>query len=160
MREMAATQAIGNVVKTSRQIVAMQCIVLAALMLVLYWSTIGGLVKQWWTDSDYSHGFIVAIFSAYLLWRNRTRWKETEVRPSTAGILWITVAMCTLILGVFGAELFLARVSLVILLGGLLVYFAGWKMLRAVAAPWAVLFLMIPLPVIVFNEIAAAKQFH
>jgi len=39
------------------------------------------------------------------------------------------------------------------------VYFLGWKMLRAVAAPWAVLFLMIPLPVIVFNEIALPLQF-
>jgi len=159
MREMAATQALGNVVKTSRQIFVMQGIVLGALVLVLYWSTIGGLVKQWWTDSDYSHGFIVALFSGYLLWRNREQWKETEVRPATAGILWITIAMCTLILGVFGAELFLARVSLVILLGGLVVYFTGWKMLRAVAAPWAVLFLMIPLPVIVFNEIALPLQF-
>jgi exosortase len=156
---MAATQALGNVVKTSRQVITMQVIVVGALVLVLYWATIGGLVKQWWTDSDYSHGFIVVIFSGYLLWRNRAQWKETEIRPSLAGILWIAAAMAALILGTFGAELFLARVSFVILLGGLVVYFLGWKMLRSVAAPWAVLFLMIPLPVIVFNEIALPLQF-
>jgi exosortase len=73
--------------------------------------------------------------------------------------LWMAAAMGGLILGIFGAELFLARASFVILLGGLVVYFLGWKMLRVVAAPWAVLFLMIPLPVIVFNEIALPLQF-
>src|SRR5579859_147655 len=159
MREMAATQALGNEVKTSRKAIAMQVIVLGALVLILYWSTIGGLVKQWWTDSDYSHGFIVVIFSGYLLWRNRAKLKETEIRPSLAGIPWIAAAMAALILGTFGAELFLARASFVILLGGLVVYFLGWKMLRTVAAPWVVLFLMIPLPVIVFNEIALPLQF-
>jgi exosortase len=159
MREMAATQALGNEVKTSRQAIAMQVIVLGALVLILYWSTIGGLVKQWWTDSDYSHGFIVVIFSGYLFWRNRAKVKDMEIRPSLAGILWIAAAMAALILGTFGAELFLARASFVILLGGLVVYFLGWKMLRTVAAPWVVLFLMIPLPVIVFNEIALPLQF-
>jgi len=129
------------------------------LVAALYGSTVGGLVKQWWTDSDYSHGFIVVIFAGYLLWRSREQWKRTEIRPSVAGLPWIAVAMATLILGTFGAELFLARVSFVLLLGGLVVYFLGWKMLRAVAAPWAVLFLMIPLPVIVFNEIALPLQF-
>jgi len=156
---MAATQSVGNLAETSRRTIVTQGIVLGVLVVVLYWSTVGGLVKQWWTDSDYSHGFIVVIFAGYLLWRSREQWKQTEIRPSVAGLLWIAVAMATLILGTFGAELFLARVSFVLLLGGLVVYFLGWKMLRAVAAPWAVLFLMIPLPVIVFNEIALPLQF-
>jgi exosortase len=136
-----------------------QVALLGALVVYLYWRTVGGLVAQWWSDSDSSHGFIVVIFSGYLLWRGREQWKQTEIRPSVAGILWIAVAMGGLILGTYGAELFLARASFVILLGGLVVYFLGWKMLRAVAAPWAVLFLMIPLPVIVFNEIALPLQF-
>lgn len=146
-------------VTDSRTNLTVQAGSLCALALLLYWPTIAGLVKQWWTDSDASHGFIVVIFSAYLFWKTRNRWKETEHQPSAWGILWIAIAMAGLILGTFGAELFLARVSFVLLLGGLLVQFVGWKMLRAYLAPWAVLFLMIPLPVIVFNEIALPLQF-
>src|SRR2546430_9645335 len=110
---MAATQSVGNVAETSRRTIVTQGIVLGVLVVVLYWSTIGGLVKQWWTDSDSSHGFIVVIFAGYLLWRSREQWKRTGIRPSVAGLLWIAVAMATLILGTFGAELFLARVSFV-----------------------------------------------
>jgi len=156
---MAATGTLANPMTESRTSVYLQMGILSALALALYWPTIGGLAKQWWTDSDASHGFIVVIFSGYLLWKTKDSWKNAEIRPSTTGLFWIAGAMAGLILGTFGAELFLARVSLVILLGGLVVHFAGWKMLRALAAPWAVLFLMIPLPTIVFNEIALPLQF-
>ena len=155
---MAATSTLAPVT-TSRTTIYLQTGILTIFALFLYWSTLTGLVQQWWQDSDASHGFIVVIFSAYLLWKTRNTWESVEIRPSMAGMAWIAVAMAGLILGTFGAELFLARASFVILLGGLVVQFAGWKMLRAVAAPWAVLFLMLPLPVIVFNEIALPLQF-
>jgi exosortase len=60
---------------------------------------------------------------------------------------------------VLGAELFLSRSSLVLLLGGMFVYFAGWRHFRVLLFPWVVLFLMIPIPVIIFNEIAFPLQF-
>jgi len=157
--EMAATRTLAEPVTNSRTTAYLQTGILSALALLLYWPTISGLVRQWWTDADASHGFIVVIFSAYLLWKTRSSWKDVAIRPSAAGAVWIAIAMAALILGTFGAELFLARVSLVIFLGGLVVQFAGWKMLRTVGAPWAVLFLMIPLPVIVFNEVALPLQF-
>ena len=65
-----------------------------------------------------------------------------------------------LALGVLGAELFLSRTSLVVLIAGLLVQFRGWRFFRAVIFPWAVLFLAIPLPAIIFNEIALPLQFQ
>ncbi len=80
------------------------------------------------------------------------------LEPSASGLLFVVAAMGLLVVGTLGAELFLPRVSLCILIGGLIVYFAGWGMLRAVIAPWLLLFLMIPLPVIIFNEIAFPLQ--
>jgi exosortase len=63
-----------------------------------------------------------------------------------------------LIVGVLGAELFLSRSSLVFLLAGLVVYFLGWSYFRATIFPWAFLFLMIPIPTIIFNQIAFPLQ--
>ena len=159
MTEITSTNAVTAPLKDFRLSSYVQAGILALLAAVLYWQTVGSLVNQWWTDSDYSHGFLVVIFSAFLLWRSKKKWMETEVKPSLSGLIFIAGAMVSLILGTLGAELFLARVSLVILIGGLIVYFAGWIMLKAVAGPWGVLFLMIPLPVIVFNQIALPLQF-
>ena len=78
--------------------------------------------------------------------------------PSSAGLLFVFAAMGLLVVGTLGAELFLQRASLCILIGGLVVYFAGWRMLGSVSGPWLALFLMIPLPAIVFNEIAFPLQ--
>jgi exosortase len=47
----------------------------------------------------------------------------------------------------------------VLLLAGVIIYFAGWRYFRALLFPWGVLFLMIPIPVIVFNQIAFPLQF-
>ena len=62
------------------------------------------------------------------------------------------------VIGVLGAELFLSRVSLILLLAGLVVFFLGWKHFQAVLFPWAFLFLMVPIPNIIFNQITFPLQ--
>ncbi len=47
----------------------------------------------------------------------------------------ILLALAMLVLGVFGAELFLSRLSLIALAAGLVIFFLGWQMLRAVLFP-------------------------
>ena len=70
----------------------------------------------------------------------------------------MVMAMCILVLGVFGAELFLSRMSLIVLIAGLTIFFLGWKVLRAVLFPLLFLVLMVPLPAIVFSQITFPLQ--
>jgi exosortase len=134
----------------------------AAVLLILIWllyaHVVAKLVRQWFADPNYSHGFFVPIGCGLLLWTSRKSWMEKPLRPSAAGLFFIVAAMGLLVIGTLGAEVFLPRASLLVLLGGLVIYFAGWAMLGAVKAPWLALFLMIPLPVIVFNEFAFPLQ--
>ena len=138
--------------------VYLQAAILLVLIWVLYGHVVAKLTRQWLDDPNYSHGFFVPIGCGLLLWTNRKSWMEKPLRPSYSGVFFIVAAMGLLVIGTLGAEIFLPRASLVVLLGGLVVYFAGWGMLGAVKAPWLALFLMIPLPVIVFNEFAFPLQ--
>lgn len=135
-----------------------QVLVLFSLIAWLYGSIIANLVKQWLHDANFSHGFFVPAFSLFLLWRNRASLKRKPHEPSSWGLLIVVAGLCTLVVGVMGAELFLSRMSLLLLAAGLVIFFRGWVTFRAVLFPWAFLILMIPIPAIVFNQITFPLQ--
>ncbi len=126
---------------------------------LLYHRVAAGLVRQWWSDPDYNYGFFVPALSAVAVWKESARLKKITPQPSWTGLLVIVGALALLVLGVLGAENFVARASLLFLLAGLAIQFRGWKFFRALLFPWAALFLMIPLPAIIFNQIAVPLQF-
>ena len=64
----------------------------------------------------------------------------------------VALGLVVLLLGIYGAELFLSRVSLVILLAGLVLCFGGWQFLKELRFALLVLLLAIPIPAIVFNR--------
>ena len=132
--------------------------VLGLLLLGLYSSVLGHLVLQWWQDPNFSHGFFVPLFSAFVVWQQRARLSRLAAKPSWFGLVIVAFGMCMLIVGQLGAELFLARSSLLIVLAGLIVLFYGWIFFRALLFPWAFLFLMVPIPAILFNQITFPLQ--
>jgi exosortase len=132
--------------------------VLAALSIWLYWSTLSGLLGQWWHDPNFSHGFFVPLFSIFVVWQERKCLSRLVATPSWSGLLLLSCALVFLIVGQMGAELFLARSSMLLLLGGIVVLYFGWSILRAVLFPWAFLLLMIPIPTILLNQITFPLQ--
>jgi exosortase len=132
--------------------------VLLTLLVLLYASVLRSLVSQWWTDPNYGHGFFVPLFSAYILWHQRERWMNSEIKPSNFGLLVMLGAVGLLFFGSLGAELFTSRFSLLVLIAGIVLFLAGWKMLRAVSFPLAFLIFMVPIPVIIYNQITFPLQ--
>lgn len=132
--------------------------ILSGLILALYAPVLKHLVAQWWTDPDYGHGFFVPLFSGYVLWRQRHVWTNYPIKPSNTGLGVIVAAVGLLLLGSLGAELFTARLSLLLLLVGITLFLAGRNVLRAVSFPLGFLILMIPIPEIIYNEITFPLQ--
>jgi len=135
-----------------------QAAVIAGLLLWLYIPVLTHLVAQWWGDPDFSHGFFVPLFSAFVIWHERSRLAGLIPRPSCWGLVFLGFGMCVLVVGQLGADIFLPRLSLLIVLAGLIVLFLGWNFFRALLFPWAFLFLMIPIPAIIFNHITFPLQ--
>ena len=124
----------------------------------LYSSILNRLAHQWLNDPNFSHGYFVPAFSLFVLWQERSRLASVPIRPSWTGLLIVLLALCVLLVGNLGAELFLSRASLLLLIAGLVVFFLGWQFFRAVLFPWAFLILMIPIPSIIFNQITFPLQ--
>src|SRR4051812_27437865 len=131
---------------------------LSAGVLALYSGVLQGLVRQWATDDNYSHGFFVLPLAVFFAWERRAALRTAVARPSLAGLILIAASLVLLLAGRLGSELFLTRVSLIGVLAGTVLYVWGRAHLRILAFPLAFLLLMVPLPAILFNKIALPLQ--
>ncbi len=138
-----------------------QAVALLLLLGWLYASILGRLFLQWVgpnRDPNFEHGIFVPLFALFVLWQDRKKLEPIAPAPSWTGLPLVVLSLLMLVLGVLGAELFFSRVSLLILLAGLIVLFQGWTFFRAVLFPWAVLILMIPIPSLILQQITFPLQ--
>ena len=133
-------------------------LLIATLLVAAYFRVLVKLVYDWWQIPDFSHGFLVPPFAAYVLWRKRDRLLATEVAPRWSGAAVVLLGLLVLLLGVYGAELFLSRISLLIVLAGLALGFGGTRMLAEMRFALLVLLLAIPIPAIVYTQITFPLQ--
>ncbi len=137
---------------------AVWSLVLGFFLVGLYWGILRDLILQWWDDANYSHGFIVPIFSGYLIWRERNRLRALVPRGTAWGLVVLLGGIGTLFLGDLGAENFLSRSSLIIILAGLVLFIVGVEAFRLTLFPLGYLFFMVPLPAILFYAVTFPLQ--
>jgi exosortase len=123
---------------------------------LLYHDVIARLVAAWSADPNYSHGFLIAPLCGYMIW-NRRR-ELASGRGSLWGLLGMLASFGVLVAGELGAELFLTRVSLVAMLASLTLLLCGRRGVWTVALPVLLLLLTIPVPAIIFNQVAFPLQ--
>jgi exosortase len=121
---------------------------LAAGLAWLYADAAYGLVVQWITSPDASYGAIVAAVALAIAWRRRGAIvsRQPASSASFAGALVVALGLLTYLAGRVAADLFLTRVSFIVVAAGLVWLLWGTAALRAAAAPLAFLLLAIPLP--------------
>jgi exosortase len=142
----------------SRRSALLPLLLLGGLVVLLYAPVLSSMARQWWDDPNYGHGMLVPIFAGYVLWRERTKWLSAPVRESDFGLPIMLLALGLLILGMLGAELFTTRSSLLVLISGIILFLAGWQMLRSIAFPLGYLIFMIPLPALVYYQLTFPMQ--
>lgn len=120
------------------------------LFVLLFWPTGQWMAERFDAqDSFYSHGWLVPLASAWLIWQRRERLRTCRLRASYAGL---SLLIPMLVLHVIATRLNLHFVSGFAMLGALwgLVWTCwGPNVLWALRAPLLFLLFMVPLPGIV-----------
>lgn len=133
---------------------------LAGALGFVYWAMLWRLGYDWWTDENYSHGLLVPLIIGYILWTERERLQRRAA--GCPSLVWgggaIVCALLALWAGTAGAEIYIQRLSLVLMLAGIAVYFWGFSLLKLLIVPLGLLLLAIPIPAIIFNKIAFPLQ--
>ncbi len=126
----------------------------------VYRSTLSGLVAEWMSSPEASYGLLLAATALVVATR---RWPQflTQSTAEGRGLTGLGLAACgaaLFVVGQLGADVFLTRVSFVILLGGLVWSLAGRRAVAVMTAPLVFLLIAIPLPALVVNEITLPLQ--
>src|SRR5438874_6069423 len=133
-------------------------VLVAASIAIVFWPVVSSLVRQWASDENYSHGFLVAPLAFYFVWTSRRALSATEPAPHPGGLALVLFSMLLFTAGQLGAELFLTRVSLLGVVAGSVLFLWGRAHLRRLLFPFLLFLLAIPLPAILFNQIAFPLQ--
>jgi exosortase D (VPLPA-CTERM-specific) len=127
---------------------------LSALLILCYYKVIPAMIGQWSSDDNYSHGFIVPFIAGYFIYSQRTELARIRVAPWPPGLVVVGAGLGQLIVGSLASEYFTMRSSLVVVLAGFVLLFFGRELFRKLLLPMGYLFLMVPLPYIIYDSIA------
>lgn len=130
----------------------------AAIVILMYWDGLVYLVDQWMAKEEYSHGFLIPLVALYLLLQNKAALQSLECRGSWWGVAVVAFGLFLFLMGELSTLYIVIQYSLLIVLAGLIITFAGFAGLRATWVPLVVLLLMIPLPNFLYQNISAELQ--
>ncbi|MCP4400553.1 MAG: exosortase/archaeosortase family protein [bacterium] len=144
--------------KTSPTNQLIQLATIALLVILLYFPTVHMFIYDWSNDDNYSHGFLVPFIVAYLVWTKKETLSKLSPQPSLLGLPVLLMGLFTYIVGTIGAEWFLKRFSLIIVIAGLVLYLYGKAFFKELLFPIVFLFFMVPLPAIIYKGLAFQLQ--
>lgn len=144
--------------KLNKKSLIIQLLPMVAVFVFLYYKAILALISDWSSDPNFSHGFLIPFVAGYMVWYRQSEIKQQAPDPAWSGLLIVLFGMSVHLLGNVGAELFLMRVSMIITLAGIIIFYFGYGMFKIVRVPLMYLIMMIPIPSIIWNKIAFPLQ--
>jgi len=124
-----------------------------------FWSTLTELAHVWKTSDQYSHGFLVPVFAALLLWLRRQRLDASKVRPNPVmGGLLLALGIGLRLAGVHWYYLWLDTISILPCVAGVCWLMGGWTAWRWAWPAVVYLAFMIPLPYRVATSMSGPLQ--
>lgn len=146
----------GNILETlrDRRDLYLWVILLLIGIGIVYWPIILPMVRDWASDDNYSHGFLVPLIAGYLAFMRKDDLAAATVKPANAGLFLFLFGIVVLLFGWLGTEYFTMRSSLVVIIAGSVLFLLGWEIFKILLAPLCYLLLMVPIPYIIYDAAA------
>ncbi len=131
---------------------------LVGLLVALHYKLLVVLVLSW-KDPNWTHGFIIPLFSIYLLYSRRDELYAVKRKPSLVGLFIMVVSIAAEVIAVFQVRNYwLAQMGMVGVVFGLLLYLGGWGVLRLTWLPVIFLIFALPIPSIIYSQLSLPLQ--
>lgn len=130
-------------------------VVLGILVLIAYLPSLIWMFERWTvTDTYYSHGFLVPIISAFLIWQKREILAKLDFKPSNMGWLFLIPSIIIYLASAILRINFSTALTLIPALIGIVLLFMGKEYLKQILFPILFIIFMIPLPEVAIVNIS------
>ncbi len=123
-------------------------LIIAGLFLFLFHNEIGRVVRRWLTDSSWSHGFLIPLFSLYFINQHKKEILSLQTRSNYLGLFFLICGIVFYALN--GASpsgyAYLQPISMIAVLGAVVLFLGGWRLVKYMWLPIAFLVFAVPLP--------------
>ncbi len=143
---------------TARRTTLLKLAVLVACLVLLYFSVMQRLVSDWIHMPDFSHGFLIPIVSLYFVYERRRQLQDLKRSGSWMGLALLLLGIVLLLLGNLATEYFTMRFSILVVLGGIILFLLGKEWFKNLLFPIAFLIFMIPIPSVLLDRVTFPMQ--
>jgi len=137
---------------------ALRFAIIACCFLLLYASVIQKMVSDWLHLPDFSHGFLIPIVSLYFVYEKRKELSALNRSGNWIGLPLFLLGIILLLLGNLATEYFTMRFSILVVLGGIILFLLGKEFIKTLLFPLVFLIFMIPIPSILMGSITFPMQ--
>jgi exosortase len=129
-----------------------------AVLVSLLWAPVARMLVEYWrADASLSHGPLVVLLAAGLVWSRREELRAWD-SASGAGLALLCVSAVVHVAAMFASLEFFKPLSLLGVVAGVVWFLGGWKALNSVGGALGLLVFTVPWPTTVIERLAFPMQ--
>ncbi len=141
----------GNPVRTSWPELGghnyLKMLIIAGLFYYLFHNEVERIVSRW-VEPNWSHGLLIPFFSLYFINQYKKEFLNLQTRPNYLGLFFLMFGIAFYALN--GASpsgyAYLQPISMIAVLGAVVLFLGGWRLVKYTWLPIAFLVFAVPLP--------------
>src|SRR5262245_45197946 len=116
------------------------------------------MVGVWFGSPEYSHGILIPIIAAFLVWQRKDRLAVADFSGSWAGVGLVVLGGLLFLVGELATVFVVQQYALLIVIYGVILALTGWPVFRHLWVPLLLLLLMVPLPQFLLANLSTQLQ--
>jgi exosortase len=121
--------------------------IIAALFCYLFRHQVRTIVSRWVTDPNWSHGFLIPLFSFYFINQRKNQILAQRFKPDYLGLVFL---ICAILFYPFNIAFlrygYLSPIAMIAALGAVVLFLGGWPLASHMWLPVGFLAFAVPLP--------------
>jgi exosortase D (VPLPA-CTERM-specific) len=141
------------------QLILLGCFtVIVAVLVFISRESLINMEQLWRGKEEYGYAYIIPFVIAFFIWQRKNDLLASPLSFSWAGFVVLIAGLFGIFLGIVSATHSITQYGFITAIIGTVLQFIGWRAFRKILVPMLMLFLMVPLPAFLYNNLSAELQ--